>query len=212
MGEMKDSEVRARLRAGDEEALELVFAEHRARLLRIARLRMPPKLTRRVDPEDVLQESFLNARKRADQIPDELSIFLWLRTVVLQTVVDVYRHHFQVQARGVDREVTRTFTSPDCSVLSGYFVASTTSPSLALQRQDLEDRIAAMLDEMDPEDRDILVMRHFEDASLPEVAEALGMSRKVAAHRYERALKRLSRVIQGLGPAGRDLLPGGGPS
>ena len=96
-----DGDLEQRLRAGDETALAELFAQHHERLWRMVQFRLDCRLLGRLDPEDVLQESFLAARGRLAhfQSREGMSAFVWLRLVVLQTLVDARRHHLGAQGR-----------------------------------------------------------------------------------------------------------------
>jgi len=73
-----------RLKSGDEEALAVLFSQHRERLRRMVQFRLDRRLYGRIDPDDVLQEAYLDAATRAKHFTDETSgsFFIWLRMVV----------------------------------------------------------------------------------------------------------------------------------
>ncbi len=75
--------------------------------------------------------------------------------------------------------------------LLGHF----TSPTFAARRAELADQLQAALDGMDPIDREVLALRHFEELSNSEVAETLGIEQKAASIRYVRALRRLKEIL-----------------
>ncbi len=100
--------------------------------------------------------------------------------------------------RDVDREVSLTvrcgpFASPES--LAGQLVSSMTSPSQAAMRDELQARLRAALQEMDPLDREILALRHFEELGNNEVAQLLGISKEAASKRHVRALVRLKAIF-----------------
>ena len=79
--------------------------------------------------------------------------------------------------------------------MAGQLVGHMTSPSQAAIRHELQDRLRAALDEMDPLDREVLALRHFEELSNNEVAEVLGISKDAASKRHVRALHRLREIL-----------------
>src|SRR6478672_4342311 len=91
----------------DERALAALFARHRDRLWRMVRVRLDRRLLGRVDPDDVLQEAYLDASRRIAHFrrDDAPSFFIWLRLIVGQTLVDIHRRHVGAQARDAGREV-----------------------------------------------------------------------------------------------------------
>jgi RNA polymerase sigma-70 factor (ECF subfamily) len=70
-----------------------------------------------------------------------------------------------------------------------------TSPTQAAQRAERLLRIQEALNTLDPIDREVLALKHFEELSRAETAEVLGISPEAAAKRYFRALKRLKEVL-----------------
>jgi len=183
-------------RRSDEQQLADVFQQHRDRLLRMVHFRMDRRLAGRVDADDVLQEAFLAATERIDHYRQRSSMspFVWLRLVVGQTLVDVHRRHLGAKKRDAGLDISlQAGRHPQASsvALADYLVGNATSPSRALMRDEMAAAVEAALAEMEPIDREVLVLRHFEDLSNSEVAEELSIMRKAASIRYVRALKRL---------------------
>jgi RNA polymerase sigma-70 factor (ECF subfamily) len=182
----------------DSTALADLFAEQRARLLRLIGFRMHAQLRLRVDAEDVLQEAYLAARQRLQHYDPSVSLFVWVRTIVVQTLTDVHRHHLGVQKRDPRREVRLT-ASPYGQATSESIViqlaGDLTSPSQAAARDDAHARVLEAIERMDDTDRDVLALRHFESLTNKEVAEVLGIEQKAASIRYVRALKKLKTLL-----------------
>ncbi|MGD2111343.1 MAG: sigma factor, partial [Phycisphaerae bacterium] len=99
--------VLSRLRSGDDEALAELFSQHRERLWRMVHFRLDQRLLGRAGTEDILQEAYLAAAKRVHHFAEEstTSFFVWLRMIVMQTLIDVHRRHLGAQMRDADREV-----------------------------------------------------------------------------------------------------------
>ncbi len=189
-----------RVRDGDTDALAAALDEYRPRLLRTVRFRLDPRLFGRVDPEDVLQEAYVGAAQRCAHVEGstEQSLFVWLRLIVTQTLVDVHRQHLGAQRRDAGREVAFHRASPSASAtvsLAQWLLASVTSPSGALHRAELGERLRNALGRMDPIDQEVLALRHFEELTNQETAEVLGIQQKAASIRYVRALRRLKVIL-----------------
>ena len=89
--------------------------------------------------------------------------------------------------------------SPEATSMSlaQCLLGTVTSPSLAMQRVELAERLRAALEQMDPVDREVLALRHFEEMANHEIAEVLGIEQKAASIRYVRALRRLKEILDG---------------
>jgi RNA polymerase sigma-70 factor (ECF subfamily) len=188
---------------GDETALAALVERHRERLERMVRLRMDRRLQGRVDPADVVQEAYLAVRgKFAQYQSDErLSFFLWLRLEVGQKLVDVHRFHLGTQMRDAGQEVSlyRGALPQVTSVsLAEHLLGKLTTASRVAMRAELKIRVQEALNSMDPQDREVLILRHFEELSNAETAQVLGIKPSAACNRYVRALKRLKSVFEGM--------------
>jgi RNA polymerase sigma-70 factor (ECF subfamily) len=186
---------------GDEDALAVLIERHRDRLERMVRLRMDRRLQGRVDPADVVQDAYLTVRGKFSQYSADprLPFFLWLRLEVGQKLVDVHRFHLGVQMRDAGQEVSlHRGGLPQASSLSlaEQLLGKLTAASQAAIRVELKLRVQEALNSMAPHDREVLILRHFEELSNAEVAQVLGIKPSAAVNRYVRALKRLKDVFE----------------
>lgn len=185
---------------GDRKALADLYGLFRERLYRMVRLRMDHRLEGRLDPSDVLQDSFLDVWQRfPDYVANPTDSFLvWLRGVVGQKLTDLHRFHLGTQKRTAAREVSlyRGPLPQTSSVsLAEQLLGKLTSPSVAAIRAELKLQVQELLNNMDAIDREVLSMRHFEHMSNKEIAEALNLKPAAASNRYVRALKHLQRAL-----------------
>jgi RNA polymerase sigma-70 factor (ECF subfamily) len=85
---------------------------------------------------------------------------------------------------------------PEDSVLRlARLVSTGASPSQALIRNEMRQRLRAALEELAPHDREILVMRNLERLSVAEIAEVLGLTEGAVKVRHLRALRRLRAIL-----------------
>jgi RNA polymerase sigma-70 factor (ECF subfamily) len=193
----------ARVREGDQGALAALFSRYRDRLRRMVRLRLDRRLQGRLDPSDVLQEAYLDVARRAPEYaaqPD-MPVFLWLRFLTAQRLVALHRQHLGAQMRDAGQEVSlyRGALPLASSVsLAAQLLGRFTSVSTAAARAELQVRLQAVLNGMDPLDREVLALRHFEELTNAETAEVLGLRKSAASNRYIRALKRLKEILNGM--------------
>jgi RNA polymerase sigma-70 factor (ECF subfamily) len=196
-----EEELVQRLRQGEEGALAELFSRYRERLWRLVTFRLPARLNGRVDAEDVLQEAYLAAAARLRHFREGSgSFFVWLRLVVLQTLTDLKRQHLGAQMRDAGREVSLqpAWGQGTSAALAVQLLGSLTSPSQAAIREELAGRLGEALEGMNPMDREVLALRHFEELSNQETAEVLAIDQKAASIRYVRALKRLKEILSDL--------------
>ena len=192
-------ELERRLRKRDAEALAELFSRERERLWRIVQFRLAEPLRGRLDPDDVLQEAFLAASQRLAHYAESsaTSPFIWLRMIVNQTLVDLHRQHLGAQRRDAGREVSLDipYAQATSASVAIHLVGAFTSPSRAAARADLLTLVQSAIEQMDPIDREVLALRHFEELTNSEVAEALRIEQKAASIRYIRALRRLKEIL-----------------
>ncbi len=192
-----------RLTQGDSQALAELFAHHGAGLRRMVALRLDHRLNGRVSPSDVLQEAYIDALKRVPHYlarPD-LPFLGWLRLIVGQRLVEVHRQHLGAQARDVRQELPLqrgVWPGASSTCLAAQLVGHLTSPSQAAMRHESLAQLEGALNSMDPLDREVLVLRHFEELSNNEVAQLLGIQKAAASKRYVRALGRLKEILSAI--------------
>ena len=195
----QDSEL-ASLIAGGEQALAAAFSRYSERLEKMVRFRLDQRLWGRVDPGDVLQEAYLEISRRLNEYLGDpaVPVFVWLRRMTEQMLVNLHRRHLGAQIRDASLEVSlqRGRGSIGTSFsLAARLVADLTSPSQAAMREEMLIELREAFDEMDPIDREVLALRHFEELSNNEVAEILGLQKAAASNRYVRALSRLKSIL-----------------
>jgi RNA polymerase sigma-70 factor (ECF subfamily) len=197
---------------GDASAWEELLARHLPRLRRMVALRLDRRLVGRLDPSDVLQETCLQAAlalpgylERAD-----LPFYLWLRWLTGRTLQALHRRHLGVRARNARREVRLDGAGmPEASsaAMAAQLLGQDTRPSDAAACAERRERLRDALDSLDPVDREVLVLRHFEELTAAETARVLGVARSAASKRYIRALKRLKGRIEAQPDRGEGLGP-----
>jgi RNA polymerase sigma-70 factor (ECF subfamily) len=195
-------DVLRRAGAGEPNALVELFARHRDQLRRMVRLRLDRRLQGRVDPSDVLQEAQVDVLRRADSYAADprLPPFLWLRLITGQRLMALHRRHLGAQMRSAGQEIAlhRGPMPQVTSVsLAEMLLGRLTSPTQAAQRAEVRLLLQEALNGMEPLDREVLTLRHFEELTNAEVAQVLGLSKTAASNRYIRALERLREILAG---------------
>jgi RNA polymerase sigma-70 factor (ECF subfamily) len=189
-----------RLQAGDDRAPGELFLHYRSRLRQMVRLRLDRRLQGRVDPSDVLQEAYLDLARRLPEYvaSPTMPFFLWLRLLTGQRLLMIHRQHLGTQMRDVGQEVS-LFSGPlpqaSSASLAAQLLGRLTTPSQAAVRAEMQLRLQEALNGMDPTDREVLTLRHFEELSNSETAQVLGIQKAAASNRYVRALRRLREAL-----------------
>jgi RNA polymerase sigma-70 factor (ECF subfamily) len=187
--------------AGDEAAFRELFDQYRERLKRMVRLRLSRRLQGRVDDSDVLQESYLDVARRLPEYAEKpgLPFFLWLRHMTRLKLTEVHRRHLGTDMRDADREVSLhrgSLPEADSVSLAAQLLGQLTTPSQAAVKAETRIFVQEALNAMDPVDREVLALKHFEQLSVSEIAQTLGMSKAGAGSRYLRAVKRLREILE----------------
>src|SRR3954464_4129927 len=192
-----------RVERGDERALTELFARYRGRLRRMVKLRLDRQLQGRLDPSDVLQEAYLDIAKRSREYlaNPAMPVFLWLRWITGEKLLALHRRHLGAQIRDAGQEVSLHRGSlPQASSISlaAMLLGRLTSPTHAARRAEMQVRLQDVLNSLDPIDREVLTLRHFEELSNGETAQVLGISKSAASNRYIRALLRLKETLSSM--------------
>jgi RNA polymerase sigma-70 factor (ECF subfamily) len=188
---------------GDAQLWGALLEQHRQRLRRMVALRLDQRLQGRLDASDVLQEAFLDASARLPEYVSQpaMPFFLWLRFLTGQKLLELHRQHLGTQMRDVGREVSLyrgALPQASSAALAAQLVGHDTRPSEAAIRAERKLRLQEALNSLDPLDREVLALRHFEQLSNTEAAQVLGLQTSAASKRYLRALKRLKEILRDL--------------
>jgi len=194
-------ELLERAGSGGGPALQLLLERHRHRLRRMVAVRLDSRLAPLVDPSDVVQEALADASQKLDDFLRDrpLPFYPWLRRLALERIIHVHRRHLRTQKRAVTREQRLDLPLPDESAmqLADRLVASGTTPSERLLRDEQGRRLRDVLNRSSPNDREVLVMCYLEELGFGEIAAALGISENAAKVRHFRALERVRKLLEG---------------
>lgn len=181
-----------------------LFDRARPRLERTIAVRLGPRVRRRIDPADVLQEAYLEAARHLSEYLERrpLPFFLWLRQLTGRKLAEFHRRHLDAAQRDAGREVTPgAFPAASSAALARTLVDPAPSPSQQAARAEVQDRLEQALAGLEELDREVLALRHFEELSNEEAATVLGLTPSGVKKRHVRALRRLRAFL----PQGRDV-------
>jgi RNA polymerase sigma-70 factor (ECF subfamily) len=193
-----------RARGGDQSAFEELFKRHRGRLRRAIAMRMDRRLAARVDASDVLQETYLEAFRRLPKYlrQEEMPFYLWLHWIAREKVLALHRRHLGAEKRAVTHEAPLLPVDSSATFVSAVIAGREPSPSQALAKTELAERLRLALGQLDNDERDLILWRHFEQLSARDMAQLLQISEAAAGKRYIRAVERLRTILVGLGVSG----------
>lgn len=195
-----NTEALLRRATADPEAADALFAAHREGLRRMIGLRVDAGLRRRLDASDVVQDALLTASKRlADYVENRpMPFVVWLRVLTRQALVGQYRRHLGADERDPKREVSGWLsdrTSADVGIVADRLAKTAVSPEDQVAREEIRKQLVLALESLEHLDREVLVMRHFEQLTNVQTAAELGIDTSAASKRHLRALERLRRVM-----------------
>ncbi len=177
-----------------------LLREHEDRLRRLVSFRLDGRMRGRVDAADVVQEVFLEACEHRNNFvaQSELSLFLWLRGIAANKLLELHRRHLSTQLRDAKREVSllqREWADDTSAALAAQLVGQGTRASEAAVRDEVKAQLQEALNQMNPLDREVLALKHFEQLTSREAGQVLGIEERAAAKRYLRALERLKTIL-----------------
>ena len=188
-----------RISAGDARATAELLGLHRDRLKQMVKARIDPRLARRVDPSDVVQDVLLQAARTVEDYASRrpLPFYPWLRQLALRRMTDLERRHIQAARRSVRLEEHRNPQLSDVSLhlLARRLLSREKGPVSELVERESRRRLHETFLRLDENDREILLLRYVEGLDLSEAADILGIAANAARMRHLRALQRLRDLI-----------------
>lgn len=161
---------------------------------------MNPRLQGRLDASDVIQDTFVEATRTLEAFLQDpkLPLYFWLRQLAQEKLVAAHRRHLGAKKRDASRDLSLHGLALNATSEAVAFelVSQLTSPSDAMQKKSRRKELTIALEKMEPVDREILTLKHFEQLTNREVAELLGVGYETVKKRYVRALDKLERQLR----------------
>ncbi len=195
----KTEKLLADAKIGDAAAVNRLLDRHRAAVHRLGRTRADQKILRRVDVSDVDQDVLGAANRRLhDYLQNPgMSFHLWIRQITQDRIIDAHRRHRGSAKRSVDREQVMAPQGEDQSsiILAAQLCDPALTPAAAATQREMARQVEQAITQLGESDYEIVVMRHYEQLSNQEVAQALGLTEPAASMRYLRAIRRLRSLL-----------------
>jgi RNA polymerase sigma-70 factor (ECF subfamily) len=187
-------------RSGSAEALGQLLGMYHNYLTLLARLQIGRRLQSKVDPADLVQETFLKAHRHFDQLRGntEAELVSWLRQILAGNVANLVRHYYGTRGRDVrlERELADELERSSQAWPLGL-VAHQASPSQMAAHREEAVLLADALAGLPPDYGEVIVLRHLQGLPFAEVAARMGRSVDSVEKLWVRALARLRKVLGG---------------
>lgn len=196
----KTQELLAGAHGGDAAAVNRLLDRHRDALRRMIQLRLDQRIQRRIDVSDVVQDVLVEANRRLQEYLAKpvMPYHLWLRQIAQDRIIDAHRRHRASAKRSVDRE--RPLAVPAANdhstmELAAQLAGSELTPAAAATQKELARVVSEAIAQLPEQDCEIIIMRHYEQLSNQEIAQALGLTEPAASMRYLRAIRKLKEQM-----------------
>ena len=191
-------ELLARARAGDDGALGRLLEQYRAYLTLLARLQIGRRLQGKADCTDLVQETFLEAARHIAQFrgQTEPELAAWLRQILAGCLAHLVRRFYGTQARDVrlERALEYELDQSSQAIDRGLVAVQSTPSQRASQREQavlLADALAGLPDNY----HEVIVLRHLEGLTFPQVADRMGRTVDSVEKLWLRAVTRLRQAV-----------------
>jgi RNA polymerase sigma-70 factor, ECF subfamily len=183
-------------RSGNGASLGRLLERYRNYLALLARLQIGKRLQGKIGPSDLVQETFLEAHRDFPQFRggSETEFANWLRQILAMNLANLVRHYYGTQRRNVrlERELAVDLDRSS-RVLDRGLVAAQSSPSQQAARREQAVLLADALDRLPKDYREVIILRHLEGLTFPEVARRLDRTLDSVEKLWARGLARLRR-------------------
>lgn len=172
----------------------------RAYLHVLAESQLHSRLKSKLDAADLVQQTLLQAHKASDQFRGTTGAekAAWLRTI-LNNVLLATARDFSRQQRDITREQAMAAIERSSLQLADLLLATTSSPSAAMHRQERANALAHAMLSLTTEQRQAIMLKYWHDATLAQIGEQLGKSTEAVAGLIFRAMQKLRGKLDQLG-------------
>ncbi len=167
-------------RAGNRELVEELYRRVAPAVYTWAHLRMSPALRRRIDPQEVVQEVWCRAlTKLPDFDPEQTPFRPWIFKISHYVLIEMTR-------KLPPRVESRSHHDSGAGWTIGNIPDTATGASTILARTDALEAFIDRVQEIGPEERELLILRGLEGKSFREVAQKIGSSEQAVGKRWQR--------------------------
>ncbi len=179
---------------------DLEFDRFQSYLLLLAWARLDRKVRGKIEPSDIVQQTMMEAHQAVESFRGEnmAAQAAWLRQILARNLAIALRDLTR-EKRDVRRERSlQADLDESASRLEGWLAAEQSTPSQQAQRHERALRLAQALADLPEQQREAVVLRHFQGCSLAEVADELGTTTAAVTGLPHRGLKNLRKTLEEL--------------
>jgi RNA polymerase sigma-70 factor, ECF subfamily len=169
----------------------------RSYLILLARLKLDRKLRGKLDASDVVQQTLLEAHLALESFrgDDTAAQAAWLRQILARNLANAVRDLTRAKRDVRKERALQNDLDASASQLEGWLAAEQSSPSRKLERQERALQLAEALAQLPEAQRDAVVLRHFQELPLAEIAEQLECTTAAVTGLLHRGLKNLRKTL-----------------
>jgi RNA polymerase sigma-70 factor (ECF subfamily) len=185
-------------RGGSAIASGELLEKYTSYLTLLARVQIGRRLQGKADPGDIVQETFLEAHRQMRNFrgTTEAELLAWLRRILAGQIALMLRRYLGTKGRDVKMERELAVQIDQSSmIMDGGFVATHSTPSQHASRREQAVLLAESLEKLPVNYREVIVLRHLEGLSFPDVAARMGKTEDSVQKLWVRALASLRKSM-----------------
>ncbi len=185
--ELDPDHLLAQARMGCSDSLGELLQAYRTHLQMLANGQLAGRLRARVNPSDIVQETFLRASRHFEDFAGttEPEFAGWVRGILRRCLLEAVQKEIAARKRSLACEVSLQAAD------SQAFAGQGSSPSAGASRKELADAISRRLAQLPPDYQQVLILRHWEGLPFNEVARRMGRTSGAVRVLWLRALEKL---------------------
>ena len=166
--------------------------QFRSYLMLLADLQLNPRLRVKEDASDIVQQAMLEAHRDFHSYCGQTDAELrgWLKTILTNNLISLARR-YAAQKHDIVREVSLNWFEQSSLRFQQQLVVDQSSPSQKLMEKERSEQLADALLQLLDDERTAVVLKHFHDWSVVEIAQQLGRTNNAVAGLLRRGLKKL---------------------
>jgi RNA polymerase sigma-70 factor, ECF subfamily len=187
-------------RKGNGLALGQLLELYRSYLMILARLQIGRRLQGKVDPGDLVQDTFLEAHRHFADFrgSSEAELVAWLRQILAGLVANLVRRYFGAKRRDVRLECDLANELEHSSrVLHLGLAAAQSTPSQGAVRREQAVLLADVLGQLPEDYREVIILHHLEELTFPEIGRRMDRTVDSVKNLWVRALAKMRRLLGG---------------